>query len=64
MSGFVDFSLLPALKALRPQDWAEIALKPPGREDPFYQSGFGLKFSTLRRSILKMEEEVQAEGPD
>jgi hypothetical protein len=53
-----------ALKALRPQDRAEIALKPPGREDPFYQSGFELKFSTLRRSILKMEEEVQAEGPD
>jgi hypothetical protein len=36
MSGSVDFSLLPALKALRPQDWAEIALKPAGREDPFY----------------------------
>jgi hemerythrin-like domain-containing protein len=53
-----------ALKALRPQDWAEIALKLADREDPFYQQGFELKFSTLRRSILGMEEEAQAERSD
>jgi hemerythrin-like domain-containing protein len=52
------------LNALRPKDWADIALKLADRDDPFYQPGFEEKFNRLRRNILKMEEEAQAERPD
>jgi hemerythrin-like domain-containing protein len=50
-----------ALSALRPEDWASIALKLADRGDPFYQPGFEEKFNTLRRNILEIEEETQAE---
>jgi hemerythrin-like domain-containing protein len=50
-----------ALKALRPEDWADIALKMADRYDPFYQPGFEEKFHRLRRNILKMAEEAEAE---
>jgi hemerythrin-like domain-containing protein len=50
-----------ALKVLRPEDWADIALTLADRQDPFYQPYFEEKFSTLRRGILKMEEEASAE---
>ena len=53
-----------ALNALRPEDWADIALKLADRDDPFYQPGFEEKLNRLRRNILKMEEEAQAERPD
>jgi hemerythrin-like domain-containing protein len=53
-----------ALNALRPKDWADIALKLADRYDPFYQPGFEEKFNKLRRNILKMEEEAEAERPD
>jgi hemerythrin-like domain-containing protein len=52
-----------ALKALRPEDWADIALKIADRYDPFYQPGFEEKFNRLHRNILKMEEEAEAERP-
>ena len=51
------------LNALRPEDWADIALKLSDRDDPFYQPGFEEKFNTLRRNILTMEEEAEAERP-
>src|SRR5262245_45155331 len=51
------------LNALRPKDWADIALKLADRDDPFYQPGFEQKFNRVRRNILKMEEEAQAERP-
>ena len=51
------------LNALRPEDWADIALKLTERDDPFYQPGFEEKFNTLRRNILTMEEEAEAERP-
>jgi hemerythrin-like domain-containing protein len=50
-----------ALDALRPEDWADIALRLADRDDPFYQAGFEQKFNRLRRNILKMEEEAEAE---
>ena len=50
-----------ALNALRPEDWADLALKMADRSDPFYQPGFEEKFNRLRRNILKMEEEAEAE---
>jgi len=53
-----------ALNALRAEDWADIALKLADRYDPFYQPGFEEKFNRLRRNILKMEEEAEAERPD
>jgi len=50
-----------ALDALRPEDWADIALRLADRDDPFYQAGFEEKFNKLRRNILKMEEEAETE---
>jgi len=50
-----------ALNVLRPEDWADIALKMADRYDPFYQPGFEQKFSRLYRNILRMEEEAEAE---
>ena len=50
-----------ALEALQPEDWADIAAKLADRGDPFYQPGFEEKFNMLRRNILKMEEEAEAE---
>jgi len=53
-----------ALNALRPEDWADIALKLADRYDTFHQLGFEEKFNKARRNILKMEEEAEAERPD
>jgi hemerythrin-like domain-containing protein len=53
-----------ALNALRPEDWADIALKWADRHDAFYQPGFEQKFNTLRRNILEMEAEAEAERAD
>ena len=50
-----------ALNALRPEDWADIAVKLVDRDDPFYQPGFEERFNKLRRRILEMEEEVEVE---
>ena len=47
-----------ALNVLRPEDWSDIAEKLADRDDPFYQPE---KFNMLRRNILKMEEEAEAE---
>ena len=52
-----------ALAALRSRDWAEIAMKLAVREDPFYQKGFEERFNNLRRNILEMEKEAEAERP-
>jgi hemerythrin-like domain-containing protein len=53
-----------ALSALRPEDWTDIALKWADRYDPFYQPSFEQKFYTLRRNILEMESEAEAERAD
>ena len=53
-----------ALKALRPQDWADIALKLTDRDDPLCQPGLEEKFNTLRRKILEIEAEAKAERLD
>jgi len=50
-----------ALKALRASDWAEIALKLADREDPLSQPGLEDKFSKLRRKILELEDEAEAD---
>jgi hemerythrin-like domain-containing protein len=51
------------LNALRPEDWADIALQLADRYGPLHQPDFDEKFSTLRRNILEMEEEAEAERP-
>jgi hypothetical protein len=53
-----------ALNALRPEDWADIALKLADRQDPLCQPGLEEKFSMLRRKILEMEAEAEAERLD
>ena len=51
------------LNALLPGDWADIALQLANRYGPISQPDFEEKFSTLRRNILEMEEEAEAERP-
>ena len=50
-----------ALKALRPKDWADIALKLPDRRDPFNVPDLEQKFSMLRRKILEIAAEAEVE---
>jgi hemerythrin-like domain-containing protein len=52
------------LNALRPEDWADIALKLADRYGAPSEADFEEKFSTLRRNILEMEEEAEAERSD
>ena len=52
------------VKALRPEDWADIALQLADRYGPPSQPDFEEQFSTLHRNILEMEHEAQAERPD
>jgi len=49
-----------ALDALRPTDWADIALKLAARCDPLNGPDLEQKFSMLRRKILEMEAEAEA----
>jgi hemerythrin-like domain-containing protein len=52
--------LFPAtLNALRPADWAEIALELADRHDPLSPLSVEGRFNTLRRNILKLEEEAE-----
>jgi hemerythrin-like domain-containing protein len=48
----------PALDALRPEDWSDIAVKLTAREDPLAQEQ---RLGMLRRGILKMEADADAE---
>ena len=52
------------LKALRSEDWADIALQLADRYGPLSEPDFEEKFSTLRRNILEMEEEAEGERAD
>jgi hemerythrin-like domain-containing protein len=53
-----------ALNALRPKDWADIALKLADRHDPLYEPSLEQKFNMLRRKILEIEAEAEAERLD
>ncbi len=52
------------LNALRPEDWADIALKQADRYGPLSQPDFEEKFSTIRRNILELEEAAEAGRAD
>jgi hemerythrin HHE cation binding domain-containing protein len=50
-----------ALKALKPQDWTEIASAVAGRKDPLFSDIAEEQFDALRAHILRLEQEAQAE---
>ncbi|MFZ0426319.1 MAG: hemerythrin domain-containing protein [Xanthobacteraceae bacterium] len=50
-----------ALKALQPADWADIALQLADRYDPLSAPSVEAKYEALRRTILKLEDEAEAE---
>jgi hemerythrin-like domain-containing protein len=50
-----------AIKALQPQDWAEIAERLTDQRDPLFSHVVEEKFETVRRHILQLEQEAEAE---
>jgi hemerythrin-like domain-containing protein len=51
-----------AVKALQPQDWAEIASTlTEQRDDPLFSEIVEEKFEAVRRHILQLEQEAEAE---
>jgi len=50
-----------ALKALEPQDWAEIASALTNFEDPLFSEAAEETFDALRARILQLEQEAEAE---
>ncbi|WP_375787871.1 hemerythrin domain-containing protein [Bradyrhizobium sp. Pha-3] len=50
-----------ALKALLPQDWAEVASALTDHEDPLFSDAAEETFDALRAHILRLEQEAEAE---
>ena len=50
-----------ALKALKPQDWTEIAVAVTGHKDPLFSDVTEARFDALRAHILRLEQEAEAE---
>ena len=50
-----------AIKALRPQDWAEIASTLTNQKDPLFSETVEERFDMVRRHILQLEQEAAAE---
>jgi len=50
-----------AAKALKPQDWAEIASAQSGHKDPLFDAATETRFDGLRAHILQLELEAEAE---
>jgi hemerythrin-like domain-containing protein len=50
-----------AVKALQPQDWAEIASRLTDRSDPLFSEVVEERFEVVRRHILELEQEAEAE---
>jgi hypothetical protein len=50
-----------ALKALKPQDWTEIASAVTTRKDPLFSEAAEQRFDALRAHILRLEQEAEAE---
>jgi len=50
-----------AAKALQPQDWAEIASMLNDRSDPLFRDVVEERFAVVRRHILQLEQEAEAE---
>ncbi len=50
-----------ALKALKPEDWTEIASAATGHKDPLFSDVTEERFDALRAHILRLEQEAEAE---
>jgi hypothetical protein len=50
-----------AVKALKPQDWAEIASSLTAHKDPLFSYASEKRFDALRAHILHLEQEAEAE---
>ena len=50
-----------AIKALQPQDWVEIASTLTDREDPLFSEIVEERFDAVRRHILQLQQEAEAE---
>jgi hemerythrin-like domain-containing protein len=50
-----------AVRALQPQDWAEIASKLTDRRDPLFSEFVEERFEDVRRHIMQLEHEAEAE---
>jgi hemerythrin-like domain-containing protein len=48
-----------AVKALRPEDWAEIDARLDDRKDPLFNSVVEEKFHNLEKTILRWEQETE-----
>jgi hemerythrin-like domain-containing protein len=50
-----------AVRALQPQDWAEIASRLSGQTDPLFSEAVEDRFDVVRTHILQLEQEAEAE---
>lgn len=50
-----------AIKALQPEDWAEIAAKLTDQKDPLFNEVVEERFEVVRSHILQLEREAEAE---
>ena len=50
-----------AIEALQPQDWAEIASISTDQRGPLFSEVVEGKFEIVRRHILELEQEAEAE---
>jgi len=50
-----------AIKALQPQDWAEIASTLTNQKDPLFSETVEERFDVVRRHIVQLEQEAAAE---
>ena len=50
-----------AVKALQPQDWAEIASRLTDQRDPLFSEAVEQRFEVVRSHILQLEHEAEAE---
>jgi hemerythrin-like domain-containing protein len=50
-----------AVKALQPQDWAEIAARLTDQRDPLFSDVVEERFEVVRSHILQLEQEAEAE---
>jgi hemerythrin-like domain-containing protein len=50
-----------AVKALQPQDWADIVSRSADRRDPLFSEVVEERFEIVRRHILELEQEAEAE---
>ena len=52
-----------AVKALRPEDWAEIDARLDDRTDPLFDSVVEERFHILQETILRWEQETEKTRP-